>query len=353
MAAKLRRQRARAVGRAARCASPARPSGLGRAAEVGGAPRRYGRPVRSRWSERRQAQADAVLAVALALVAAVEALTTATPTGPRRRDAHRRPRGRRRGVAGHRGARAVPAPQRAGRDVVIVTASLAAPDGRVRLLGGLRRPGPDARRGVLDRRAPRAAGGRRRPGVVHRLLGGLRAARSAEPRRRQRGRLLAGVPAGRHRVAGWRLSAHAPPVRRRARRERRAARPGRGDRGAGADRARAARRRRARDERDRASRPRRPTRCSTRDPDGARARSTRSSATGARRSAEMRRLLGVLRAGRAAARSRRSPALRRCDALVEQRARAPGCRSRSTVDGEPRALPPASTSRPTGSSRRR
>jgi signal transduction histidine kinase len=54
---------------------------VGQADEVAGAGRRYGRPVRSRWSERRQAQADAVLAVALALLAAVEALTATTPTG--------------------------------------------------------------------------------------------------------------------------------------------------------------------------------------------------------------------------------------------------------------------------------
>ena len=145
------------------------------------------------------------------------------------------------------------------------------------------------------------------------------------------------------RRAVGRRALRAPPQRARARargRARRARARGR-RRGARADRARAARRRRPRDQRDRRA--------------GARRRGACSTTTPTRRAQRARRD----RARRRAGAGRDAPAARRCcahdDAELRARAAAeparastsswrasapPGCRSSSSIEGEPVELPP-------------
>ena len=78
----------------------------------------------------------------------------------------------------------------------------------------------------------------------------------------------------------------------------------------------------------------------------------RSSAAGATRSTEMRRLLGMLRAATSARRSRRSPG-RRTRRRSSTSVRGAGLPVDLRDRGRRRALPPASTCPPTGSCRRR
>ena len=219
--------------------------------------------------------------------------------------------------------------------------------GRARLLAGggaaVARPGDVRRRdGTPTCRA-------RSPGRAPRGRRGDRAARRRRERQRRRrsrcsstgasGGSAPGCGGGRRTSRGWRPRPSST-------------RPARGRGRAGADRPRAARRRR----RTRSALWRsRPRRCGTGS--GPSAEREASDLEGVERAArdalaEMRRLLGVLRSPARTRRSRRSPGSASSSASSPTRGR-PGSAVDLTWRASRAALRPASTSRRTGSSRRR
>ena len=75
-------------------------------------------------------------------------------------------------------------------------------------------------------------------------------------------------------------------------------------------------------------------------------------ATGTEALAEMRRMVGIMREHDEQLALAPQPSVERLEPLVERR-RAAGLDVELNVEGTPRPLPPGSTSRPTGSCRRR